>query len=82
MDYVLIGYRLVDFTNNEGEKISGYSLFLLSKDPDVIGMKCDKKFVDKLQIEKMGINLNEMVEKTIAVYCDLKGKIVMIQKAA
>lgn len=77
--YQLIGFRDVEFDTPEGNHMSGYSLFLLSKDDAVIGMKADKKWFYKEDIKRMAVNLRDFVGKEIDIYCDINKKPIFMQ---
>ncbi|MBU5303173.1 hypothetical protein [Eubacterium callanderi] len=77
--YQLIGFRDVEFDTKEGKHMSGYSLFLLSKDENVIGMKADKQWFYKEDIERMGVNLRDFVGKQIDLYCDINKRPIFMQ---
>lgn len=77
--YQLIGFRDVEFDTKEGKHMSGYSLFLLSKDENVIGMKADKQWFNKEDIERMGVNLRDFVGKQIDIYCDINKRPIFMQ---
>lgn len=73
----LLGVQKVNFTNNNGEAISGTNIFVAFADENVEGVRTEKYWL------KNGINLpkdtklNEMLE----ISFDRKAKVEMISKA-
>ncbi|MBQ4165717.1 MAG: hypothetical protein IJD85_05280 [Oscillospiraceae bacterium] len=76
-----IGVQDIDFYNDRGEHIDGISLFVTYKDPNVYGIKADKKFVSRDQCKNIGFTVDYLlpfVGKEVELETNLKGKVIGI----
>lgn len=65
----LLGYKLLDFTNDRGELVKGTQAFVASQEDGVIGQRADKLFF------KDGMELPELTPgMTLDVAYNRKGK--------
>lgn len=73
----LFGVQEIDFTNNNGERISGLNIFTGFQDTNVEGLRTEKFFV------KEGVKLPKEVTlgDEIEISFNHKGKVEKLQKA-
>lgn len=76
MQAKLVGIQRVNFTNNNGETISGTNIFCAFKDENVEGLRTEKFFL-RLEITLPDCKLND----TIEISFNMKGKVEMLYKA-
>lgn len=76
MQVQLVGVQHINFTNGNGEKISGKNLFVAFRDENVEGLRTEKSFL------KEGITLPKetKLNDTIELSFNHKGKIEMVYK--
>lgn len=73
----LLGVQKVNFTNNNGEAISGTNIFVAFSDENVEGVRTEKYWLkNDINLPK-DTKLNEMLE----ISFDRKAKVEMISKA-
>ena len=73
----LFGVQEVDFTNGNGEKISGWNIFTGFGDANVQGLRTEKFFLrEGVELPK-DVKLNDEIE----ISFNYKGKVEKIQKA-
>ena len=70
----LLGYKEVDFTNENNEHIKGTNLFVAHEDDDVTGLMTDKYFIKPTIAIPKGLELN----KPFNVEFNRKGKVVSV----
>lgn len=80
MEYYLLGYQDLDFDTKDG-KIDGISIFVAYEEENVVGKKAEKKFLSRTLINKLKLDFENMVNKKINIYCDLKGRVMLVQLA-
>lgn len=72
----LLGYRVLDFTSQEGNHIKGYSLYVAYEPDDnsdtLFGMVCDKIFVADNKVARKDL----VVGKDISLVFNMKGKVI------
>ncbi|MDD4509031.1 MAG: hypothetical protein PHN26_08905 [Eubacteriaceae bacterium] len=78
--YKFVGYQILNFDTKEGNRIDGVNIFVLCKDENVNGYKAEKKFISRQSIDKMRINLEALINKSVNIFCDFKGRPVAIQE--
>lgn len=72
----LLGKKAVNFTNNNGEVVSGETLYCCFQDPNVQGYRTEKFFIKK-GIEIPDCKLND----TLDIIFNMNGKVEKISKA-
>lgn len=72
----LVGFQTVDFTNNNGERVSGTTIFCAFNDEKVEGLRTEKFFL-KEGIKLPECKLNDMID----ISFNMKGKVEMVNKA-
>lgn len=77
MQVKLVGVMPVDFTNANGERISGTNLFIAFKDENVQGMRTEKFFVK----EKIALPEQTKINDILDISFNHKGRIESITKA-
>lgn len=76
MQVKLVGIQPVNFTNSNGNTISGINIFCAFKDENVEGLRTEKFFL------KEGIKLPECkLNDTLDIAFNMKGKVEMVYKA-
>lgn len=76
MQIQLLGVQPVNFTNNNGETISGTNIFCAFQDEKVKGVRTEKFFI------KPDVKLPECkINDTIEISFNMKGKVEALQKA-
>ncbi|SDY16335.1 hypothetical protein SAMN02910264_01600 [Ruminococcaceae bacterium YAD3003] len=73
----LVGIQPIHFTNNSGEEIIGTSVYCLSEDENVEGLRADKFFLKDSQKLPAGVQVNDLLELSF----NMKGKIEKIEKS-
>ena len=74
--FKLLGIQQINFTNNNGEVISGTNLWVAYADENVTGLKAQKFFL------KEGFKLPEIApNNNILLTFDMRGRIVSVEKA-
>ena len=79
MKCTLVGFKTLNFTDDEGEKVEGKNVYLAYPDDDVIGCACDRTFIRKNVFDSFGITddqLADAVDCAVDVEYGRKGKIV------
>ena len=79
MNCTLVGFKSLNFTDAEGNKVEGVKLFLAYPDDDVIGCAADSSFIRQNVFDKFGITLDKLanaVDCAVDVEYDRKGKTV------
>ncbi len=76
MEAKLIGVQQINFTNSNGEKISGTNIFCVFKDENVQGVRSERFFI-KPEIKIPECKINDMIE----ISFNMKGKVEKISKA-
>lgn len=75
--FKLLGYRHLEFTNNQGELIKGGNIYTAYKHPDVDGLCVQKFFLkDGISLPE-GIKLNDMIR----IHFNMNGKVESIEAA-
>lgn len=74
-EFEVIGIQNINFKNNDGELISGISLFLAFADENVIGLKAQKFFL-KEDFKLPDIKPSDKLHITF----DMRGRIAEIKK--
>ena len=77
MQVKLVGVMPVDFTNANGERISGTNLFAAFKDENVQGMRTEKFFVK----EEIALPEPTKINDILDISFNHKGRIESITKA-
>lgn len=82
MKVTLIGFKSVDFTDEEsGKHVEGISMYLSYPDAGVIGKSSERQFIDKAVFEGFGVSpelLGKYVNKDINVEYNRRGKIASL----
>lgn len=73
----LLGLGVVDFTNNTGERISGWNMFTGFEDANVQGLHTEKFFLKEGVALPKDVKLNDEIE----IFFNYKGKVEKIEKA-
>lgn len=74
--YVLLGYRPLDFTTDDGNAVKGTQLFVRFPEDGVTGEMCDKLFV------RDGIELPALTPgMTLDIRFNRKGKVAAVKVA-
>lgn len=60
MKCTLIGFKTVDFTNTDGNRVEGINLFLAYPDSNVVGQVAEKKFVSSEIFDNFGVTADEL----------------------
>ena len=76
MNMKLLGFKHVDFTNKQGERIVGDNLFVCYKTDDIEGLCTDRFFVN----ENISLPSDLHINDTICVSFSPKGKLLGITK--
>ena len=79
MNCTLVGFKSLNFTDTEGNKVEGVKLFLAYPDDDVIGCAADATFVRQNVFDNFGVTLAQLadaVDCAVDVEYGRKGKIV------
>ena len=76
MQVKLLGVQNVNFTNSNGETVSGTNIFCAFKDSNVEGLRSEKFFIKK-DITLPDCKPNETLELTF----NMKGKVEAIHKS-
>lgn len=83
--YHLVGYQDLNFKTDDGTTINGINIFVISDYPDgtegAYGRKTEKKFINRETYNRMKVNMGDYIGHDIHIFCDLKGKVVLIQPA-
>lgn len=62
MVVTILGKRSVDFTDKDGRRIVGFSVYIAHDEKNVEGMSCEKIFISPEMMPKSGITVgSEMV---------------------
>lgn len=77
MQVQLVGVQQINFTNGNGEKISGKNLFVAFRDENVEGLRTEKFFLKEGIALPKDTKLNDAIELSF----NHKGKIEMVYKA-
>lgn len=76
MQVKLVGVQLINFTNNNGDTISGTNIFCAFKDENVEGLRTEKFFL------KDGIKLPDCkLNDALDIAFNMKGKVEAVYKA-
>ncbi len=79
MKVTLIGFKTVDFTDEDsGKKVQGISLYISFPDADTFGEACERQFVYKSIFDAAGITskmLEELINDEINIEYNRRGKI-------
>lgn len=79
MKVTLIGFKSVDFTDEEsGKEVQGISLYISFPDADVVGEACERQFVKKSILDAAQITskmLEELINDVINIEYNRRGKI-------
>lgn len=79
MKVTLIGFKTVDFTDEEsGKRVNGISLYISFPDADTVGEACERQFVSSKILDDSGIkadDLEEFINGEINIEYNRKGKI-------
>lgn len=79
MKCTLLGFKSLDFKNNEGEKVEGIKLYLAYPDEKTVGTECDAKFINQKVFDSFGISyeaLADAVDTVINVEFGMKNKVI------
>lgn len=72
----IVGYRKSDFTAKDGHEVKGYNVFT---EEDITsngtGVQCDKIYLSEQKVATMGLNLDELLEKEVAISYNRWGKV-------
>ena len=72
----LLGIKPIEFTNDNGERISGNTIFCAFKDETVDGLRTEKWFLkEAVKLPECKINDN------LEISFNMKGKVEMVTKA-
>lgn len=74
--YILLGYRKLDFTTDDGNAVKGTQLFVRFPEDGVTGEMCDKLFV------RDGVELPALTPgMTLDISFNRKGKVAAVKVA-
>lgn len=72
------GVRMLDFEDDQGKAIQGFSVYIEYVDPSVTGVVCEKKFISRALADKLGLDFEKLCsfnDKSVDVDLNIKGKI-------
>lgn len=69
----VVGLRSVDFVNDNGRAVKGYSVYYTMDDPDVNGMMASKLFVKHARWD--GLRVKPVPGSTYMVFYDRYGRV-------
>lgn len=81
-EYAIVGVKMVDFKDKEGNPIKGASLYIVSKDKSVIGMKAQKIWLNEDICDMLDFDLTKSVNQKLHVFFNEYGKVADIQLIA
>ena len=74
----LIGYRRVDFTDDSGRQVQGYSCFITYPDSQVAGVVAEKVFIgDRI----MGVGFVPVLDADIELSYGPRGRLMSVHNA-
>lgn len=79
MKVTLLGFKSVDFKNNDGERVQGMNIFIAYPDENVVGVAAEKKFIGQPVFDGFGISpekLADSIDTVVDVEFGRKDKIV------
>lgn len=79
MKVTLVGFKSLNFTDTEGNKVEGIRLYIAYPDDDVIGCAVDTAFIRQNVFDGFGVTedqLADAVDCAVDVEYGRKGKIV------
>lgn len=81
-EYAIVGVKMVDFEDKQGKPIKGASLYIVSKDKSVIGMKAQKIWLNEDICDMLDFDLTKSVNRKLHVFFNEYGKVADIQLIA
>ena len=81
-EYEILGVKMVDFEDKQGKPIKGASLYIVSKDKSVIGMKAQKIWLNEDICDMLDFDLTKSVNQKLHVFFNVYGKVADIQLIA
>ncbi len=84
MKCTLLGFKSLNFKNNEGEKIEGIKLFLAYPDEKTVGTECDAKFINQNVFNNFGITMEALADAVncvVDVEFGMKNKVIGLSLA-
>lgn len=78
-EYAIVGVKMVDFEDKQGKPIKGASLYIVSKDKSVIGMKAQKIWLNEDICDMLDFDLTKSVNQKLHVFFNEYGKVADIQ---
>ncbi len=81
MKVTLVGFKSVDFKDNNGDRVHGIKIFVAYPDNDTVGYAADGKFIQQQVFNSWGITpeqLTDAVDQVIDLEFGMKNKLVGI----
>ena len=78
----LVGLQELDFTNRQGEQVSGLKLFINFPDENVMGIMADSKFINRQACTNLGITVDSiapLIGKDVDLETNIKGHVVGVK---
>ena len=60
MKCTLLGFKSIDFTDNNGKRIDGVKLFVAYPDSGTEGQAAEGKFIDRSVFDSFGVSYKEL----------------------
>ena len=79
MEYILAGYRDVEFDSKDGKHISGFTLYLLGKKKGVNGYVAFKKWLSRDLVDESGVDMAQALNNPVLLFCDTDGNPVRLE---
>lgn len=79
MKVTLVGFKSVNFKDNDGKKVEGVKIFYVHPDENVVGNACDGKFIQQNVYDSFKISyeqLNDLIDCVISLEFNQYGKVV------
>lgn len=83
MNCTLLGFKSVDFENNDGERIEGVKIFYAYPDDDTVGSVAESKFVKPAVFNNFSVTataLADSIGECLDFEFDGKGKLVGLKR--
>lgn len=80
-DYAIAGVNMCDFLDKQGKQVRGATVYLLTKDNNVVGLKGLKIWLNSNMLDNLTFNLEKSINEKVHVYFNEHGKAVSIELA-
>lgn len=73
----IIGYRRNDFNTNEGQRITGYNVYIATEiDPRRgDGVSVERQYLSDAKVEKEGLDLDALLGQEVKIYYNRYGRV-------